>query len=85
MILKCFSIYDSAAEVYSPPFFLKSKGEALRAFSDSINDEKTTLSKHPEHFFLFYIGEYDDQKAEFSRQEPTIVSMASALDFKAKE
>lgn len=64
MILNIFSIYDSKAEAYMQPFFMKTKGEAVRAFSDLVRDPQSMVSKHPEDYVLFEIGSFDDQKAE---------------------
>lgn len=60
MILKAFSIRDSKAEVFNTPFFQKTHGEAERSFKQLIQDEKSMLSKYPEDYDLYYLGEYDD-------------------------
>jgi hypothetical protein len=58
MIQKVFSVYDCKAEAYLQPFFMMSKGEAVRGFSDLANDSSTSFYKHPEDYTLFEIGEY---------------------------
>lgn len=63
MLLQIFAIFDTAAEVYSPPFFQKSIGLALRTFSDTAQDASTTIYQHPQDFTLFHVGQYDDQTA----------------------
>lgn len=65
MLLKVFTVYDSKAEFYMQPFCMKSKGEAIRAFSESCNDDKTSLGKYPADFTLFEIGEFDDAKGTY--------------------
>lgn len=60
-----FAVYDSAAEAYGLPFFLKSTGEAVRSFQDATNDPKSQLSKHPADFTLFEIGRYNELQASF--------------------
>lgn len=61
MILKIYSIRDSKGEMYGPPFFQKTAGEAERSFRTLVNDEKSMTSKYPEDFDLYYLGDYDDQ------------------------
>lgn len=61
MQLKIYSIRDSKGEIYNPPFFNKTHGEAERNFRDLANDKQTTVGRHPEDYDLYYIGEYDDQ------------------------
>lgn len=55
------SIYDSVAKVYVNPFYCGTKGEALRSFSNAVNDKQMgDLHKHPKDFLLYVIGEWDD-------------------------
>ncbi len=56
-----FSIYDTKADAYLPPFFTQNKHTALRSFSDAVNDLNTDLSKHAGDFVLFQVGSWDDQ------------------------
>lgn len=60
MQFKMYSIRDSKAEIFHPPFYKTTHGEAERAFQDLTKDDKSTLSKHPEDFDLYYVGIYDD-------------------------
>lgn len=60
MIQKIFTIYDSKAKAFLPPFFLPEQGMATRAFADCISSDEHQFGKHPSDFDLFYIGEFDD-------------------------
>lgn len=63
MIINTYSIYDAAAKAYMRPMFMQTDGLAMRVFKDAINsEEQSDISKHPEQFTLFKIGEFDDQK-----------------------
>lgn len=53
------AVYDSKAEMFNQPIFFKAKGEAIRAFSDEVNRDKSAMNAHPEDYTLFLIGEYD--------------------------
>lgn len=55
-----FSVYDAALSAYMQPFFLRSKGEAVRSFTDAIADPKMPFHAHPEDYTLFLIGAWDD-------------------------
>ena len=66
MILKMFSIRDAKGEKYFPPFFKHSHGEAERDFVQTVKDPQTMLSKFPEDFDLYFLGEYDDTKGAMS-------------------
>ena len=41
MIHKIYSIFDSKAEAYSLPFYYQHEGQAMRTFSDWVNDPNT--------------------------------------------
>lgn len=56
-----FTIKDQKAQVYNTPFFQKSPGEAERSLKSLTNDNQSLISKYPEDFDLYLIGEYDDQ------------------------
>lgn len=61
----CFTIYDTKAEVYLPPFFVPTRGIATRAFADCVNSEDHQFSKHPHDYTLFELGEFFDHDASF--------------------
>lgn len=72
MKLKTFVIHDSKVEAYMNPFLMRSKGEAIRAITDEVNGENTQLSKHPEDFTLFEIGEYDQIEGRYTMHDSKI-------------
>jgi len=76
--LLCFSVYDSKVKAYDKPFFMRSRGEALRGWQAAVNDEKTTLCTHPEDFSLMELGDYDDETGAFTNhQAPVNLGLAS--------
>jgi len=81
MVNKMYTVYDSKAEAFLVPFFMRTKGEALRAWQQAVNDEQTQFSKYPSDFTLFEIGEYDDSTGTVVMHEAKI-SLGSALEFK---
>ncbi|QXP07990.1 MAG: nonstructural protein [Arizlama microvirus] len=81
MKMSMFTVYDSKAEIYLQPFFLQSRGEALRSWDDVVNDAKSQFNKHPTDFTLFEIGTYDTNKATFDVYQAKI-SLGSANEFK---
>ena len=75
-----YSIFDKAAQAYVTPFFMHNKALAIRAFADNVNSsEENNVSKHPEQFSLFCLGEYDDTTGKIEpRDEPELI--ASGLE-----
>lgn len=82
--MKVFSVYDSKVETYSTPFFLRSKGEAMRTWVDIANDKSSDIGKHPEDYTLFEIGEWDQNTAKIQNHN-TPVSLGVAIEFTRKE
>lgn len=80
MLLQIFTVYDSKAEAYLQPFYMGTRGEAIRAFSDSVNDPNTAFHKHPSDYTLFALGTWDNLKCNFFLQ-PTPDALGLALEF----
>ncbi len=78
--MRVFSVYDSKVECYMNPFFMKTKGEAIRAFTEAVNDSSTHVSKHPGDYTLFDLGEFDDETATFTLSS-TPISLGVAVEF----
>lgn len=80
MNLFVFSVYDSKVEAFMNPFFMNSKGEAIRAFSDTVADSKHPFAKHPADYTLFCLGTFDNSTGEFDRLS-TPQSLGLAIEF----
>lgn len=80
MIHKVFTVFDSKAEIYLQPFMFQTKGQAVRVFQDSANDENHQFNKHAEDFTLFELGEYDDNTAQFKLHD-TPAPIGKAIEF----
>lgn len=77
MKLNIFSVYDSKAESYTPPYFQHKTAQAIRIFSDCCNDEGHTFGKHPADYTLFDLGIYDDDTGTITQDK--IISVANGL------
>jgi hypothetical protein len=65
MILEVFTVYDSAVKAYLPPFYGRSKGEAIRSFTEAVNDRGHQFNKYPADYSLWHLGKFDDSNAAF--------------------
>lgn len=84
MQYKMFSVFDSKVSAFMTPFFMRTSSEALRAFEDSVNAEKSGFKAHAEDYTLFELGSWDDQTAKFDLLA-TPHSLAVAIQFVRKE
>ncbi len=80
MILKIFTVYDSKSEAYLPPFYNSSRGAALRAYSDTVNDRSTPIGAHPADYTLFEMGEFQDETG-FIELYSTMINLGVAIEF----
>lgn len=70
MILLCFSLFDSKASIYTTPFMMAHRGQAVRAMMDLVQDPNTVPGKHPADFSLMLLGSFDDQSGIFTSLQP---------------
>ena len=52
MQLVCFTVFDSAVGAHIMPFFMRSNGEAVRAFTAEVNNPQSNIFKSPKDFTL---------------------------------
>lgn len=86
MKLKLFTVRDSRVETFSPPMSMRHVGEAERWCADLVNDGKSIMSKNPEDFALFELGEWDDVSAEFKLlPQPHKIALCSSFRHEAQQ
>lgn len=76
MILEIYSALDRAVKAYMQPFFVRSRGEALRSFTDAVNSQDHQFHKHAGDYSLWFLGRYDDATGSFAAVEPERVVTA---------
>lgn len=76
-----FSVYDAAAKMFLEPFDARTIEEAMRRFRATVNHpEKSLISKYPEDYTLFHVGEFD-QETGVLRPLDTPHSLGVAVTF----
>lgn len=65
MLLRAYSLHDVKALNYSPPFFQHNNGLATRMLQDLVNDQGTSVGRHPADFKLYCVGVFDDSNGSF--------------------
>jgi len=78
--MRIYSIYDTKAEHYGNPVFIRTDAEARRMFSQIATDEQTEIGRHPEDFILYRIGTWDAENGMI-KPEPGF-AIAKAIEFK---
>lgn len=83
-MLICSAVFDSKVGAFMPPFFTRSRGEAIRSFQDAVNREGSNFKAHAGDYTLFELGSWDDLNAKFVLHE-TPHSLGLAIEFIDKE
>lgn len=69
-VLQCYSVFDKAVSAFMPPFYVRTKGEAIRSFIDAVNDPQRPFLAHAGDYTLYQCGEFEDGTGIFSSREP---------------
>lgn len=64
MIVKAFSLFDYKADIYMPPFYAGTLGQAVRSVVEAAADQRSTLGRYPQDFALMELGEFNDVTGE---------------------
>lgn len=65
MIVKVFSVYDSASRIYMQPFSCPTVATALRAFRDCANSPQHFIGQHPADYTLMEIATFCDSTGAY--------------------
>ncbi len=60
MKAQCYAIFDSCSGMYEKPFFSTADDLVRREFQDVATSADHIISKHPEHFSLWRLGNFDN-------------------------
>lgn len=70
MKLNAYTVFDTKALQYHPPFFASTDGAAVRSLQDLANDPNTTVGRHPSDYVLYCAGTYDDSRGLLEPETP---------------
>ncbi len=78
--LGVFSVYDKKAEGYLSPFVFPAVGQAVRAFTNIVNDDRTDMYKWPEDFDLYQLGYMDVGSGQFTNDATFLIGGMSVAE-----
>lgn len=70
MKLNAYTLFDSKALTYHPPFFTHTDGAAVRMVGDLVADPNTSVGRHPADYVLYFVGTYDDSNGQLWPEQP---------------
>lgn len=72
--MRAYSVYDTKAEHFENPIYIRTDAEAIRAFTEVCNDPSSPMGKNPEDYLLYRVGSWDNEKGNFT-PEPGVCVM----------
>ncbi|QCS36309.1 nonstructural protein [Capybara microvirus Cap1_SP_228] len=69
MALLVFSVHDTKVGAYANPFFVRTRGEAVRSFSDACQDDSLPFKRHPGDYVLYLVGSWDETSGRIVGRE----------------
>ena len=79
---KVFAVMDEKVETFGQPVVMETVGQAIRMFTDVVNDGQSMWCKHPTDFQLYQLGEFNDRSGEFVNDRKFVIA---AIDVKQPE
>lgn len=73
MILQVYSVMDTKVGAYLQPFFMRTRGEALRSFEQAVSEETSMFSKAKGDFQLWFLGEWNDNTGVFASHVELVI------------
>ncbi len=81
---KIFSVFDSKADAYLPPFFAPTTAVGVRTFAAAANAEAHQFRMFAGDYTLFELGEFDERKGSFDLHEAH-VNLGTALSYQKED
>lgn len=76
---KVYSLFDKKANAYLTPVYFSNAAEANRMLQTVVQTSDNNISRYPEDFVLYQLGEYDNSSGRFtSLDTPLFVSNATS-------
>jgi len=60
MKVQLYAIFDTCSGIYEKPFFHNADDAVKREFQDVVNEKDHAINKHPEHYSLWRLGNFDN-------------------------
>lgn len=81
--MKVFSVFDSKAAIYLPPFIQRNELVARRLVLQVMNDSSHDFAQFPGDYTLFELGTWDDETGKLKNHEAatnlgTLLQIAAA-------
>lgn len=84
MVNQVFSVFDTKAQAFLPPFYATNGAVACRMMLDACSDPKHPFNVHSGDYNLFQVASFDDDTGRFDPLD-SFVNLGSLVTFLPKE
>lgn len=70
------AVRDAAVMAFTPPFFVRTKGEAIRSFVQACADDKLPFKANPKDYSVWLLFEWDDSNGAVIPVEQVVLMTA---------
>lgn len=80
--MKLYSLYDTKAGIFSPPYQVQNDALAVRAILEMFDDQRSAgiaPVKYPQDFTLFCLGEFDEASGKITSEQRSIENLLVLL------
>lgn len=81
---RLFTVKDQVSNTYIKPFALPTKRDAIDGFRRVVNEEESPYNKHPQDYFLYELGSFDERTGKIEIL-PESIMIAPAVDLLTKK
>lgn len=82
MKLEVFAVFDRQLNAYMQPWCAQSTGQAIRMFTDEVNNKEGAMNKHPDDYTLYHVGTYHQEKGKIVQEQDQPKQIAIAANVK---
>lgn len=75
MLFNLYAVQDRKAAAFGLPFVMQNEALAVRAFLAARTDPASEISKYPEDFALYFLGQYNQETGHIVPVNPVVVPL----------
>lgn len=70
--MRLYSLFDRCHGQHGAPYQAPNDALAVRLFEEAAMDSASLFSKFPDDFTIFYVGDFDENTAQFQPANPPV-------------
>lgn len=76
-VLQIFAVRDRQLDAFMQPWCGQSIGQAIRMFTDEVNNKEGQMHKHAADYDLYHIGEFNNGHLAQTTEQPKLIAIGA--------